>query len=86
MVRVRGCGCFRAILIPSHGGLVGSAIVRDLHRKGYENLLLRKRAELDLTTQAATDSFSGKKDPTMFFLPQPRLGEAQAGSITDLRP
>ena len=37
------------IYVAGHRGLVGSAICRALDRQGYDNLLLRTRAELDLT-------------------------------------
>ncbi|MCD6151298.1 MAG: NAD-dependent epimerase/dehydratase family protein [Deltaproteobacteria bacterium] len=37
--------------VAGHRGLLGSAIVRRLHKTGYENLLLKTRAELDLTDQ-----------------------------------
>ena len=37
------------IYIAGHKGMVGSAIVRELERKGYSNLVYRTRDELDLT-------------------------------------
>ncbi len=45
------------IFVAGHRGLVGSAIVRSLKAAGYDNLLLRTRAELDLTDQAAVFDF-----------------------------
>ena len=41
------------IYVAGHRGLVGSAICRAFDRQGYDNLLLRTRAELDLTDSAA---------------------------------
>lgn len=46
------------IYIASHRGMVGSALVRTLTKRGYQNLLVRTRAELDLLDQAATARFS----------------------------
>ena len=41
------------IYVAGHGGLVGAAIVRRLKAMGYDNLILRSHAELDLTRQVA---------------------------------
>ena len=41
-----------SIFVAGHRGLVGSAVVRELLRRGYENLLLRTRDELDLLDQS----------------------------------
>ena len=45
------------IYVAGHRGLVGSALVRALHKSGYTNLVTRSHAELDLTNQAAVRSF-----------------------------
>lgn len=45
------------IFVAGHQGLVGSAIVRHLQNKGYTNLVLRTRKELDLTNQGDTREF-----------------------------
>lgn len=45
------------IFVAGHRGLVGSALVRMLQRRGYTNLILRSRAELDLLDQAAVNAF-----------------------------
>lgn len=45
------------IFVAGHRGLVGSAILRRLAAEGYEALVLRSRAELDLTDQAAVRAF-----------------------------
>lgn len=39
------------IYVAGHRGLVGSAIVRNLNEKGYENIIGRTHKELDLTNQ-----------------------------------
>jgi L-ascorbate metabolism protein UlaG (beta-lactamase superfamily) len=41
----------KTIFIAGHNGLVGSAIVRKLREKGYNNLIIQTRKELDLTNQ-----------------------------------
>ena len=40
------------IYVAGHRGMVGSAIVRELERLGYTNIITRAHAELDLTNQA----------------------------------
>ena len=45
------------IYLAGHAGLVGSAILRALHEAGYENLVTRDLAQLDLTDQHATHRF-----------------------------
>ena len=45
------------IYVAGHRGMVGSAIVRELRRQGYENLVLRTHKELDLTRQAEVEAF-----------------------------
>jgi len=39
------------IYVAGHNGLVGSAIVRQLKKKGYKNIITAKRSTLDLTNQ-----------------------------------
>lgn len=51
------------IFVAGHKGLVGSAIVRKLQSKGYDNLLLRTRSELDLMDQKAVLSFFETERP-----------------------
>jgi GDP-L-fucose synthase len=62
------------IYIAGHRGLVGSAIMRNLRQKGYTNLVLRTRAELDLLDQAATKSFFAKEKPDYVFLAAAKVG------------
>jgi GDP-L-fucose synthase len=68
------------IYIAGHRGLVGSAIVHDLQRKGYRNLLLRTHAELDLTDYAATEAFINHEKPDYVFLAAARVGGILANS------
>jgi GDP-L-fucose synthase len=62
------------IYIAGHRGLVGSAIVRRLREQGYDNLLLRTSAELDLREQAAVREFFASERPDYVFLAAARVG------------
>jgi len=62
------------IFIAGHRGLVGSAIVRRLQRAGHHNLLLRSRAELDLTDSRATEAFFAQERPRHVFLAAAKVG------------
>jgi GDP-L-fucose synthase len=66
------------IYIAGHRGLVGSALVRNLRAKGYENLLTRTHAELDLTDQAAVNEFFAAERPAYVFLAAARVGGIHA--------
>ena len=69
-----------AIFVAGHKGLVGSAIVRKLREKGYENLLLRTRSELDLTDQAAVRAFFESERPDHVVLAAAKVGGILANS------
>ncbi len=45
------------IYVAGHRGMVGSAIVRELERQGYTNIITRTHKELDLTWQEAVEAF-----------------------------
>ncbi|MFM7441579.1 MAG: NAD-dependent epimerase/dehydratase family protein, partial [Snowella sp.] len=49
------------IYIAGHRGMVGSAIVRLLEKRGYTNLLTRTSAELDLRNQQSVNEFFAKE-------------------------
>jgi GDP-L-fucose synthase len=68
------------IYIAGHHGLVGSAIRRKLEAAGYINLLVRSRAELDLTNQAAVDRFFCAERPEYVFLAAALVGGILANS------
>lgn len=51
------------IYIAGHAGLVGGAVVRQLQKLGYTNLILRDRSELDLVDQVAVHSFMKRERP-----------------------
>lgn len=68
------------IFVAGHKGLVGSALVRRLQAAGYDNLLLRSRAELDLCEQAAVREFFLKEKPEYVFLAAAKVGGIVANS------
>jgi GDP-L-fucose synthase len=68
------------IYVAGHRGLAGSAIVRQLHEKGYRNLLLRAHAELELTDQAAVCDFFEREKPDYVFLAAAKVGGIVANS------
>lgn len=62
------------IFVAGHRGLVGGAILRRLMREGYENLVTRTHAELDLTRQDAVDAFFAEQKPDYVFLAAAKVG------------
>jgi GDP-L-fucose synthase len=62
------------IYVAGHRGLVGSALVRALRRAGYENLVLRTHADLDLTREDAVESFFAQERPEHVFLAAAKVG------------
>ena len=62
------------IYVAGHKGMVGSAIVRELKRQGYNNLVLRTHAELDLTRQADVEQFFEAEKPQYVFHPAGKVG------------
>ncbi|MGM7719635.1 GDP-L-fucose synthase [Metabacillus sp. Hm71] len=62
------------IYIAGHRGLVGSAIKRRLEQLGYQNLLYRTSAELDLRDQKAVDTFFKNEKPEFVFLAAAKVG------------
>lgn len=62
------------IYIAGHRGMVGSAIVRKLQKEGFNNLLLRTSAELDLRNQQAVADFMQQEKPDYVFLAAAKVG------------
>ncbi len=66
------------IYVAGHTGLVGSAIVRRLQAQGFQNLVLRTHAELDLTNQTATEHFFQREQMDYVFVAAGLVGGIQA--------
>ena len=62
------------IYIAGHRGLVGSAILRNLEKAGYNNFLLRTSKELNLTSQAEVNQFFETEKPDYVFLAAAKVG------------
>ena len=62
------------IYVAGHRGMVGSAIVRELLRQGYTNIVTRTHAELDLTRQADVEAFFAAEKPEYVFLAAAKVG------------
>ena len=56
------------IYVAGHRGMVGSAIVRELKKQGYTNIITRTHAELDLCRQDAVEGFFAQEKPEYVFL------------------
>ena len=69
------------IYVAGHRGMVGSAIVRKLAALGFENLILRTHAELDLTDQVAVNHFFHVERPDYVFLAAAKVGGIHANNI-----
>ena len=68
------------IYVAGHRGMVGSAIVRALRREGYENIVVRSHAELDLTDQRAVEEFFASEKPEYVFLAAAKVGGIAANA------
>jgi GDP-L-fucose synthase len=69
------------IYIAGHNGLVGSAITRNLKQKGYDNLVTRVHADLDLTDQKAAAAFFANEKPEYVFLAAAKVGGILANNL-----
>ena len=68
------------VYVAGHRGLVGSAIMRRLEADGYENILTRTHAELDLTDQRAVSEFFERERPEYVFFAAAKVGGIQANN------
>lgn len=68
------------IHVAGHGGMVGSAIVRALRARGYDNLILRTRKELDLCDAAAVRDFYTTEKPEVVIVASARVGGIHANN------
>jgi len=62
------------IYVAGHTGLVGSALVRNLKRKGYNNIIGKSIDELDLTDYKAVEAYFKKEKPEYVFLAAAKVG------------
>ena len=62
------------IYVAGHRGMVGSAIIRELNRQGYTNIITRTHAELDLCRQADVEAFFAQEKPEYVFLAAAKVG------------
>ena len=62
------------IYVAGHRGMVGSAIVRELRRQGYNNIITRTHRELDLTRQQEVEDFFSLEKPEYVFLAAAKVG------------
>lgn len=69
------------IYVAGHRGLVGSALIRELHRRGYMNIIMRTHAELDLINQESVNDFFSIEKPDYVFLSAAKVGGIGANSI-----
>ncbi|MEZ4811233.1 MAG: GDP-L-fucose synthase [Allomuricauda sp.] len=62
------------IYVAGHRGLVGSALVKNLRAKGYQNIITRRHSELDLTNSLAVAEFFEEEKPEYVFLAAAKVG------------
>ena len=58
------------IYVAGHNGMVGSAILRELKRQGYNNIITKTRSELDLRRQIEVEAFFKQEKPEFLLLPR----------------
>lgn len=68
------------IYVAGHRGLVGSAIHRELKRRGYTNIITRTHSELDLCDQSAVNRFFDEENPEVVILAAAKVGGIGANS------
>jgi GDP-L-fucose synthase len=68
------------IYVAGHQGMVGSAIVRRLLAQGFQNIVTRSHAQLDLTRQAEAEAFLLAEKPDYVFIAAAKVGGIQANN------
>lgn len=68
------------IYVAGHRGLVGSALLRQLAAKGYQNIVTRTHSELDLTNNQAVADFFQTEKPEYVFLAAAKVGGIHANN------
>ena len=69
------------IYVAGHKGMAGSGVLRRLKSIGYENLITRDRSELDLTNQAAVETFFANEKPEVVIMAAAKVGGIYANNI-----
>ncbi|WP_189360152.1 GDP-L-fucose synthase family protein [Algibacter mikhailovii] len=69
------------IYVAGHRGLVGSAILKNLKEKGYNNFITRTHKELDLTETAAVAAFFEQEKPDYVILAAAKVGGIVANNV-----
>jgi GDP-L-fucose synthase len=64
----------KKIYVAGHRGMVGSAVIRELEKKGYKNLLLRTISELNLIRQKETEDFFNSEKPEIVIVAAAKVG------------
>ena len=62
------------IYVAGHRGLVGSAIIRKLKKKGYKNLIYKEKSKLDLTNQVKVIKYLKREKPDFVFIAAAKVG------------
>ena len=68
------------IYVAGHRGMVGSAIVRELRKQGYTNIVTRTHEDVDLCRQEAVEAFFAEEKPAYVFLAAAKVGGIGANS------
>ena len=68
------------IYVAGHGGMVGSAIIRELKNQGHINIVGRTHSELDLTNQQAVRDFFESEKPDQVYLAAAKVGGIHANN------
>ena len=68
------------IYIAGHTGLVGSSVLRVLKKKGYKNIIIKKRKDLNLTSQNQVFNFLKKTKPEAIVICAAKVGGIKANN------
>jgi GDP-L-fucose synthase len=71
---------YKKIYVAGHRGMVGSAIVRRLQADGYQHIVTRTHAELDLTRQTDVEAFLKTEKPDYLFIAAAKVGGIHANN------
>ncbi len=69
------------IYVAGHRGMVGSAIIRELQRLGFNNIITRTSAELDLRNQHLVAEFYKNEKPDYVFVAAAKVGGIHANNV-----